>query len=174
MCCAAHVAKLSDLTSVHPATVQDQLLTDLQSLRPTSLPSLTFLPYQHNATSSSTPSPNALPQASTSAEPAKVIPSDPSTQPDQVVLSFKKVAVGGTFDRLHSGHELLLAATALVATEKVYIGVTGERNTIKVGCVQFDMWMPMLCDLSRCERIILRTGCGATWCHHVGTVAGHG
>lgn len=41
------------------------------------------------------------------------------------VLSFSRVAVGGTFDRLHCGHALLLATTALVATERVYVGVTG-------------------------------------------------
>jgi hypothetical protein len=35
------------------------------------------------------------------------------------------VAVGGTFDRLHAGHRILLAATALAATQAVYIGVTG-------------------------------------------------
>jgi pantetheine-phosphate adenylyltransferase len=33
--------------------------------------------------------------------------------------------VGGTFDRLHAGHRLLLAATALVATHRVYAGITG-------------------------------------------------
>ena len=40
-------------------------------------------------------------------------------------LSFESVAVGGTFDRLHVGHRLLLAATALVSTKNVYVGVTG-------------------------------------------------
>ena len=40
-------------------------------------------------------------------------------------LQFAKVAVGGTFDRLHAGHRTLLASTALVATGLVYIGVTG-------------------------------------------------
>ena len=40
-------------------------------------------------------------------------------------LSFESVAVGGTFDRLHVGHRLLLAATALVSTKHVYVGVTG-------------------------------------------------
>ncbi len=41
-------------------------------------------------------------------------------------LQFKAVAVGGTFDRLHAGHRLLLATTALVASERVYIGVTAD------------------------------------------------
>lgn len=42
-------------------------------------------------------------------------------------LQFSMVAVGGTFDRLHAGHRLLLAATALVATDKVFIGVTSDK-----------------------------------------------
>jgi len=37
------------------------------------------------------------------------------------------VAVGGTFDRLHAGHRLLLAATALLATRRVFVGVTGDK-----------------------------------------------
>lgn len=46
------------------------------------------------------------------------------------------VAVGGTFDRLHAGHRILLAATALAATQAVYIGVTGpELLQKKVGCL---------------------------------------
>jgi phosphopantetheine adenylyltransferase len=43
-------------------------------------------------------------------------------------LQHSKVAVGGTFDRLHAGHRLLLAATALVATQHVYVGITGEQG----------------------------------------------
>lgn len=39
-------------------------------------------------------------------------------------LSFNKVAVGGTFDRLHAGHMFLLAATAAVARHEIYVGVT--------------------------------------------------
>lgn len=42
-------------------------------------------------------------------------------------LQFKTVAVGGTFDRLHAGHRLLLAATALVATERIFVGVTSDK-----------------------------------------------
>lgn len=37
-------------------------------------------------------------------------------------------AVGGTFDRLHAGHRLLLAATALVSTQYVFIGFTGTNT----------------------------------------------
>ncbi len=32
------------------------------------------------------------------------------------MLDWRHVAVGGTFDRLHAGHRILLAATALVTT----------------------------------------------------------
>jgi pantetheine-phosphate adenylyltransferase len=45
-------------------------------------------------------------------------------------LQFRNVAVGGTFDRLHAGHRLLLAATALVATEGIYVGVTADKLLI--------------------------------------------
>jgi hypothetical protein len=43
----------------------------------------------------------------------------------QQQLLYGNVSVGGTFDRLHAGHRLLLAATALVATQNVYVGITG-------------------------------------------------
>ena len=39
-------------------------------------------------------------------------------------LLFSNTAVGGTFDRLHAGHRILLAATALVTTTMAFIGVT--------------------------------------------------
>jgi len=42
-------------------------------------------------------------------------------------LRFRNVAVGGTFDRLHAGHRLLLGATALVATERIFVGVTSDK-----------------------------------------------
>ena len=38
----------------------------------------------------------------------------------------KWVAVGGTFDHLHAGHRLLLAATAFVAKEKIFVGIAGD------------------------------------------------
>jgi phosphopantetheine adenylyltransferase len=44
-------------------------------------------------------------------------------------LAFARAAVGGTFDRLHAGHRSLLAASALVTTSSLYIGVTGGDIT---------------------------------------------
>ena len=41
-------------------------------------------------------------------------------------LDFAAGAVGGTFDRLHAGHRLLLATTALVVTTKIYVGIAGD------------------------------------------------
>jgi pantetheine-phosphate adenylyltransferase len=35
--------------------------------------------------------------------------------------------VGGTFDRLHAGHRLLLAASAAVARDALFVGVTAAR-----------------------------------------------
>ena len=40
--------------------------------------------------------------------------------------TFDHVAMGGTFDRLHSGHMLLLAVAALVTIKRLYVGVTGQ------------------------------------------------
>ena len=40
--------------------------------------------------------------------------------------SADRVALGGTFDRLHAGHRLLLAAAAVLSRRRVYVGVTGE------------------------------------------------
>lgn len=52
-------------------------------------------------------------------EPAKVIEDAP-------LAAHKHVAVGGTFDRLHAGHRLLLSAAALVAEEVVFLGISGD------------------------------------------------
>lgn len=38
--------------------------------------------------------------------------------------NFKTVCLGGTFDRLHSGHKVLLSEAALRATEQLIVGVT--------------------------------------------------
>eukprot|EP00890_Picochlorum_soloecismus_P003381 jgi/Picsp_1/4043/NSC_01554-R1_protein len=50
---------------------------------------------------------------------------------EDAALQFPKVAVGGTFDRLHAGHRLLLGATALVATENIFVGITSDKLLAK-------------------------------------------
>jgi hypothetical protein len=63
-------------------------------------------------------------EADTSAEGTNASPSSNKIEHH----SYPKVAVGGTFDRLHAGHRLLLAATALVASQGVFIGITGKQQ----------------------------------------------
>jgi hypothetical protein len=40
---------------------------------------------------------------------------------------FQHAAVGGTFDRLHSGHRNLLATAALVCVGTLYVGIAGDE-----------------------------------------------
>ena len=40
--------------------------------------------------------------------------------------AFGHVSVGGTFDRMHAGHRLLLAAAAVVTTGRLYVGISGD------------------------------------------------
>ena len=40
---------------------------------------------------------------------------------------FKKIALGGTFDRLHNGHKKLLTLATFIATEMIIIGITGDE-----------------------------------------------
>lgn len=74
-------------------------------------------------------------QASAAAESITVAAPPPSAGagplPPDEPLSFEHVAVGGTFDRLHAGHRLLLAATALAAARRVYVGVTADELLAK-------------------------------------------
>ncbi|CAB3407052.1 unnamed protein product [Caenorhabditis bovis] len=46
-----------------------------------------------------------------------------------VTPKYKRVVLGGTFDRLHNGHKVLLTKAAEIASEKVVVGVT-EKNMI--------------------------------------------
>ena len=39
---------------------------------------------------------------------------------------FRRVAIGGTFDRIHNGHKILLALALVVTTDSLVIGVTGD------------------------------------------------
>jgi pantetheine-phosphate adenylyltransferase len=44
----------------------------------------------------------------------------------ELVPSYDKVALGGTFDRIHNGHKKLLTIAASVCTDCITIGITGK------------------------------------------------
>ncbi|KAM6295439.1 bifunctional coenzyme A synthase [Aegotheles albertisi] len=50
-------------------------------------------------------------------------PEDPREDPAALLPDFSDVAVGGTFDRLHGAHRLLLSACCLLAQHRVLAGV---------------------------------------------------
>lgn len=45
-------------------------------------------------------------------------------EPTEDCTMYKNVVLGGTFDRLHIGHKILLSAAAIRATERLVVGVT--------------------------------------------------
>lgn len=47
------------------------------------------------------------------------------------ITRYSTVALGGTFDYLHLGHQLLLLYGALAAEETIYVGVTGDTLLAK-------------------------------------------
>lgn len=60
------------------------------------------------------------PDAGLVLRPTAVIPTEHAQS-----APFSHVALGGTFDRLHAGHRLLLAAAAAITSGNLYVGVTG-------------------------------------------------
>lgn len=67
------------------------------------------------------PVPAAVATTTTTTTTATAADSPPPLPP------FNQVAVGGTFDRLHAGHRLLLAASAMAAERRLFIGITGDK-----------------------------------------------
>lgn len=53
-------------------------------------------------------------------------PFDALRSEDEADRIYKTVVLGGTFDRIHLGHKILLSEAALRATERLVIGVTDE------------------------------------------------
>ncbi|PWN52592.1 WD40 repeat-like protein [Violaceomyces palustris] len=62
-------------------------------------------------------------------ELAASVPSTQSPQPSDLVPfpQYRNVALGGTFDHLHVGHKILIGTAALVATERIIVGVTDDK-----------------------------------------------
>jgi hypothetical protein len=60
--------------------------------------------------------------------PTKLVDDTPESEstnnPD--TRQFEQVAVGGTFDHMHAGHKILLTMTALIASKRLYCGITGS------------------------------------------------
>lgn len=55
-----------------------------------------------------------------------------STSEDSEVFPRQRViALGGTFDHLHVGHKIFLSMAALIATERIIVGVTGDSMLAK-------------------------------------------
>ncbi|XP_071498200.1 bifunctional coenzyme A synthase-like [Diadema antillarum] len=57
-------------------------------------------------------------RSSSATPPSSASPSNPS------LPTYKHVVLGGTFDRLHAGHKILLSESALRAREKITVGVS--------------------------------------------------
>lgn len=46
--------------------------------------------------------------------------------------SFKNTVLGGTFDRFHAGHKLLLTKAVLNSTDSILIGITSMRLNLAI------------------------------------------
>ena len=58
--------------------------------------------------------------------------SSPSTK-SKALVRFKGTVLGGTFDHLHQGHKVMLTICALLATEYMWVGITGAPMLAKSG-----------------------------------------
>ena len=64
-------------------------------------------------------------------QPSEQIVYSAAKVPDGCTLPQNHVAVGGTFDRLHAGHRLLLASAVVCTRSKLYVGITGDSLLVK-------------------------------------------
>ncbi len=51
--------------------------------------------------------------------------SSASKESDSKIGKYSNIVLGGTFDKIHVGHKILLSVSALLASERVVCGVTG-------------------------------------------------
>uniref|UniRef100_A0A914ZRG2 Cytidyltransferase-like domain-containing protein n=1 Tax=Parascaris univalens TaxID=6257 RepID=A0A914ZRG2_PARUN len=54
---------------------------------------------------------------------------DIATQSSHAHRPYRSVVLGGTFDRLHNGHKVLLSAAILATSERIVCGVTFGEMT---------------------------------------------
>jgi pantetheine-phosphate adenylyltransferase len=59
------------------------------------------------------------------------LPSPPQTLKEYRTSQYPVVAIGGTFDHLHAGHKLMLSVAALLAMERIVVGITDEGGMLK-------------------------------------------
>ena len=53
---------------------------------------------------------------------------EPTLETENLPSEFPVVALGGTFDHLHSGHKILLGMAAWIASRKIIVGITGNHT----------------------------------------------
>lgn len=68
----------------------------------------------------------ALPDLATPLRHPDTAPPHPPSSPAQPLSTYQHVVLGGTFDRLHAGHRLLLSVAAISAEAEVVVGVTDD------------------------------------------------
>ncbi|CAG7837641.1 unnamed protein product, partial [Allacma fusca] len=54
---------------------------------------------------------------------------EPQMEPPNVMETYDAVVLGGTFDRIHNGHKILLTESVLRCKKKLTVGVTNEEMT---------------------------------------------
>ncbi|XP_018392343.1 PREDICTED: bifunctional coenzyme A synthase [Cyphomyrmex costatus] len=70
----------------------------------------------------------------------------------QKIKTYKNVVLGGTFDRLHNGHKILLSEAVLRCTEKLTVGVT-DTNMI-TGKVLWELIQPCTQRIKKVEEFL--------------------